>query len=156
MTGSTQAVTYTSPGPIRMPPGSYLEPVEELPSDSDPEEYGDFRDIESVSDIVLSNIEEEEEDDDDDEGQGSLRERDPIFERIKETLSKTQRSESAGSILSSESNVSDGPQVQISEHYTSLPYGIQPKATYEHSGLHADIMGGESFVCPKVTPCQMM
>lgn len=96
----------------------------------------------SMSDAALSNIEEE---DFYDEGEGgSMREKDPVFEKIKETLSKSQqRSESVASILSSISDESDGPHVQISEHYTSVPYGIQPRATYEHSSVHADIMGGK-------------
>ncbi|XP_053378340.1 uncharacterized protein LOC123529192 isoform X8 [Mercenaria mercenaria] len=140
MTGSTQTFPYTSPGPIRLPPGN-LETVEEMPGDSDLEdERSDMSD--SLSDMALSNIEEEGEDYDDEGEEGSMRERDPVFEKIKETLSKShQRSESAVSMLSSISDESDGPHVQISEHYTSVPYGIQPRATYEHSSLHADIMG---------------
>jgi len=132
------AVSYSSPGPLRLPPG-HLEPVDELSGDSDMDDTEDA----SMSDLGLSNIEEEEEDDDAEEASSSIRERDPVFEKIKETLSKTiERTESRASDLSSVSDVSDSPHVQISQHYTSVPYGIQPRATYEHSSLHADIMGG--------------
>ncbi|KAH3816567.1 hypothetical protein DPMN_118085, partial [Dreissena polymorpha] len=130
---------FSSPGPIRLPPGN-LEPVEEIPGDSD---FDDSEHSQTISDISLSSIEEEEDFEQEFENEeGSIREKDPVFEKIKETLSKTlDRTESCVSDLSSVSNISDGPQVQISQHYTSLPYGIQPRATYEHSSLQADIMG---------------
>ena len=136
MTGETQTYPYVSPGPIKLPPGT-LEPVEELPGDSEYEDDGSQA-SDSVSDVALSNLDEEDE-----EGEGSFRERDPVFEKIKESLSKTHRSDSVVSEISTISNSSDGPHVQISDQYTSIPYGIQPKATYEHSSMHADIMGGK-------------
>ena len=153
MTGETQTYPYVSPGPIKLPPGS-LTPVEELPGDSDLDDDGSQA-FDSQSDVPLSNIEE---DDDDGEEEGTLRERDAVFEKIKESLSKTHRSDSV-SALSTISDVSDGPHVQISDQYTSIPYGIQPKATYEHSSMHADIMGGKIYLditldkelfCPKI------
>ena len=140
MTGETQTYPYVSPGPIKLPPGS-LTPVEELPGDSDLDDDGSQA-FDSQSDVLLSNIEE---DDDDGEEEGTLRERDAVFEKIKESLSKTHRSDSV-SALSTISDVSDGPHVQISDQYTSIPYGIQPKATYEHSSMHADIMGGKIYL----------
>ena len=141
MTGETQKFPYVSPGPIKLPPGS-LEPVEEHPGDSDLDDDGSQA-YDSLSDAPLSNLDEDEEED-----EGTLRERDSVFEKIKESLSKTQRSDSV-SELSTISDSSDGPHVQISDHYTSIPYGIQPKATYEHSSMHADIMGGE--ICTFLT-----
>ncbi|KAL4225908.1 hypothetical protein ACF0H5_013896 [Mactra antiquata] len=99
-----------------------------------------------MSEQALSYIDEEDEFADDQDDGESLREKDPVFEKIKETLSKSQqRSESAVSMLTSDSDESDSPHVQISQHYTSIPYGIQPRATYEHSSQHADIMGVSSF-----------
>ncbi|XP_052781074.1 uncharacterized protein LOC128217749 isoform X5 [Mya arenaria] len=131
-------IPFSNQGPIKLPPGS-LEPVDELSGDSDLE---DSVDLDTPSDRGLSNIEEEDEDDLEDREEGSIRERDTVFEKIKETLSKTiERTDSRVSDLSSVSDTSDSPHVQISQHYTSVPYGIQPRATYEHSSLHADIMG---------------
>lgn len=134
----THPMPFT-PGPVKLPPG-HLEPVEELPGDSDLEnEKSDG----TETDTQLSNVDEEEDNADDEVEESSIRERDPVFEKIKETISKTQRSGSVVSDLSYSSDVSDSPQVQTSQHYTSVPYGIQPRATYEHSSLHADIMGGK-------------
>ena len=146
MTGETHTYPYVSPGPMKLPPGS-LEPVEELPGDSEFEDDGS-QDVDSCSEIPLSDIEE------DGEEEGFLRERDAVFEKIKESLSKTQRSDSDLSAISSVSDSSDGPHVQISEHYTSVPYGIQPKATYEHSSIHGDIMGGRNLCenCKYINP----
>lgn len=141
MTSLTQPIAQFSAVPVKLPPG-HLEPVEELPGDSD------LEDEESESSGPASNAGHSDIEDGDNEYEAgaeedSLRERDPVFEKIKETVSKTQRSGSLTSDLSFISDTSDSPQVQTSQHYSSVPYGIQPRATYEHSSLHADIMGGE-------------
>ena len=121
---------------MKLPPGS-LEPVEEHPGDSELEDDGS-QDLDSCSEVPLSDLDENEEDGD------VLRGQDTVFEKIKESLSKTQRSDSVVSAITSVSDTSDSPHVQISEHYTSVPYGIQPRATYEHSSTHGDIMGGKN------------
>ena len=139
MTGETQTYPYVSPGPMKLPPGS-LEPVEEHPGDSEYEDDAS-QDLDACSEIPLSDLEDNGEEGDG----GELRGHDTVFEKIKESLSKTQRSDSVASAVTSVSDSSDGPHVQISEHYTSVPYGIQPRATYEHSSIHGDIMGGKEL-----------
>ncbi|XP_033746435.1 uncharacterized protein LOC117331705 isoform X2 [Pecten maximus] len=67
---------------------------------------------------------------------------DPVFEKIKEKVEKSlERTDSATSLSSAGTDESDGKQILISEHYTSIPFGIQPRATYEHGKKNADIMG---------------
>lgn len=69
---------------------------------------------------------------------------DPIFEEIKEKVEKAiHRTESVTSMSSSTTDESDSKQILISEHYTNIPFGIQPRATYEHGQKNADIMGCE-------------
>ena len=141
MASTTQSI-HMSTGPIPLSPG-HLEPVEELPGDSDIDD--DNTDVgDNGSENLLSDIEDNIDDDDQgDREEGSFCERDPVFEKIKETISKTQRSGSLVSDISFSSDVSDSPQVQTSQLYASVPYGIQPRSTYEHSSQHADIMGGK-------------
>ncbi|XP_021350983.1 uncharacterized protein LOC110448841 isoform X2 [Mizuhopecten yessoensis] len=67
---------------------------------------------------------------------------DPIFEKIKEKVEKSlERTESVTSLSSAGTDESDGKQILISEQYTNIPFGIQPRATYEHGKKNADIMG---------------
>ena len=75
--------------------------------------------------------------DDENEGGDDM---DPIFEDIKDAISRRQ---SQFSLSSSQSVVSDdGPQVRVSDQFLSIPFGIQPRASYEHGKKSSDIMGG--------------
>ena len=69
---------------------------------------------------------------------------DTIFEEIKDAINRRQslskNSSSGRSVVSD-----DGPQVRISDQYVSVPFGLQPRASYEHGKRSSDIMGGEWF-----------
>ncbi|KAK3608331.1 hypothetical protein CHS0354_030785 [Potamilus streckersoni] len=125
-------------------PGDPLQLVIDIPgaeeSDADSQDLGSeasdsYDDLSSLSEIG-------EEDEEGSENEFRVRP-DPVFEKIKESLSRTQKkSESALSVASDVSDGSgEGPLVQISEQYSSIPYGIQPRATYEHAKTNSDIMG---------------
>ncbi|XP_069101506.1 uncharacterized protein [Argopecten irradians] len=94
-------------------------------------------------DLEKGNDADAEEDDNEDEDKTLIDDHeDPIFEKIKEKVEKTlERTESVTSLSSAGTDESDGKQILISEHYTSIPFGIQPRATYEHGKKNADIMG---------------
>ncbi|KAK7499549.1 hypothetical protein BaRGS_00009201 [Batillaria attramentaria] len=64
---------------------------------------------------------------------------DPVFEEIKRKLSHSGGN-SQGS-MSSDQASEGGANVRISEQYTNIPYGIQPRDTYEHGKKSSDIMG---------------
>lgn len=66
---------------------------------------------------------------------------DEIFEQIKDSVSQKQDGSRVDSSSRSGSET-DSPQVKISDDYQSVPYGIQPRATYEHGKRSTDIMGG--------------
>ena len=68
---------------------------------------------------------------------------DPVLERIKFDISKNlQREDSVSSVSSANGEeVEQEQHVKQSDHYTLVPYGIQPKATYTHGKKNADIMG---------------
>ncbi|XP_048253112.1 uncharacterized protein LOC124133882 isoform X3 [Haliotis rufescens] len=67
---------------------------------------------------------------------------DEVFEEIKESISRNlERKDSSVSHLSLSSSNSEGQVVKISDNFTSIPYGIQPRATYEHGKKSSDIMG---------------
>lgn len=69
---------------------------------------------------------------------------DEVFEEIKESISRNlERKDSSVSHLSLSSSNTEGQVVKISDNFTSIPYGIQPRATYEHGKKSSDIMGGE-------------
>ena len=48
----------------------------------------------------------------------------------------------SSSTLLSEATSTDY-NAHLSENYTSVPYGFQPKATYTHAKSNTDIMGGQ-------------
>ncbi|XP_025106269.1 uncharacterized protein LOC112571485 isoform X6 [Pomacea canaliculata] len=63
---------------------------------------------------------------------------DPVFEEIKHCLYK---SDSAKSKTSSEHNSEESVTYNISDYFTNVPYGLQPRDTYEHDKKNTDIMG---------------
>lgn len=71
---------------------------------------------------------------------------DPVFEEIKHCLYK---SDSAKSKTSSEHNSEESVTYNISDYFTNVPYGLQPRDTYEHDKKNTDIMGGKKFVLPQ-------
>ncbi|XP_060076269.1 uncharacterized protein LOC132555908 [Ylistrum balloti] len=104
----------------------------------------EFEEILREIDKEKGNEADAEEDDNDDDDEKTLIDdhEDPVFEKIKEKVEKTlERTESSSSLSSAATDESDGKQILISEHYTSIPFGIQPRATYEHGKKNADIMG---------------
>ena len=57
--------------------------------------------------------------------------------------SDTDQSDGDGSqSQSSRESLVSATSARISENYTSIPYGIQQRATYEHGKAESDIMGG--------------
>ncbi|XP_076448164.1 uncharacterized protein LOC143284909 isoform X2 [Babylonia areolata] len=69
---------------------------------------------------------------------------DPVFEEIKKSLSKMDRNGSKGqrsSISSGGSSEGDGSYSRVSDHFTNIPFGIQPRDAYEHGKKDTDIMG---------------
>ncbi|KAH9503741.1 hypothetical protein Btru_066529 [Bulinus truncatus] len=63
---------------------------------------------------------------------------DNIFNEIKEYIIKRR------SASRSENSVADSdsiPHVKTSSHFSSIPFGIIPKASYEHGNMCSDIMG---------------
>ena len=72
-------------------------------------------------------------------------EHDAVFENIKESLSKIDDGHPSSHSLSSTGSNGDNETVHMSEHFTNVPYGIQPRDTYEHGKNCADIMGGNCF-----------
>lgn len=67
---------------------------------------------------------------------------DNVLQQIKDTIQK-QGSRVGGSSRSG--SVTDSPQVKTSDDYQSVPYGIQPRATYEHGRRSMEIMGGNFY-----------
>ncbi|KAK6176305.1 hypothetical protein SNE40_014612 [Patella caerulea] len=65
---------------------------------------------------------------------------DHVFNRIQTTIENNlKKRNSTLSLLSS--TTSDEETVQISDHYTSVPFDIQPRATYDHGRKNTDIIG---------------
>ena len=71
---------------------------------------------------------------------------DPVLEEIKRSLSKLEKGShnksSTASLNSAGTSEEDGSLVIISDNYTNIPYGIQPRDVYEHGTKSTDIMGG--------------
>ncbi|XP_012943336.1 uncharacterized protein LOC101848406 [Aplysia californica] len=74
------------------------------------------------------------------EGDTAAEDHDPIFEEIKDAIARRQ-SQSKSSSSNRSVTSDDTPQVRISDQYVSIPYGIQPRASYEHGKRSSDIMG---------------
>lgn len=112
----------------------------------------DIQEVEGESSIDSSfDADDENGDDDFDDADSdildtdSLTRDDPIFEQIKQSVSKTlQRADSLTSVYTTTSVGSVAPKLKTAETFTSIPYGFQPKAAYEHGKKSADIMGGKS------------
>ncbi|XP_052677418.1 uncharacterized protein LOC128158574 isoform X6 [Crassostrea angulata] len=72
---------------------------------------------------------------------------DPMLEKIKGQIAKNLRKEESdtSSEISSRTDESAEQEAELnihySEHFTSVPYGVLPKATYTHGRKNADIMG---------------
>eukprot|EP00105_Crassostrea_gigas_P039297 XP_019923445.1 PREDICTED: uncharacterized protein LOC105329771 isoform X14 [Crassostrea gigas] len=72
---------------------------------------------------------------------------DPMLEKIKGQIAKNLRKEESdtSSEISSRTDESTEQEAELnihySEHFTSVPYGVLPKATYTHGRKNADIMG---------------
>ena len=68
---------------------------------------------------------------------------DPQLNRIKVKISKgLEKAESVSSIVSEESEGESNPV--LSENFTTIAYGLQPRSTYEHGKKNTDIMGCKS------------
>lgn len=74
---------------------------------------------------------------------------DPMLEKIKGQIAKNLRKEESdtSSEISSRTDGSTEQEAELnihySEHFTSVPYGVLPKATYTHGRKNADIMGSK-------------
>ncbi|XP_061195425.1 uncharacterized protein LOC133203675 isoform X2 [Saccostrea echinata] len=70
---------------------------------------------------------------------------DPMLDKIKGEIAKNLRREESETSESSSRTEDDTEQEELnihySEHFTSVPYGVLPKATYTHGRKNADIMG---------------
>lgn len=71
---------------------------------------------------------------------------DPMLDKIKGEIAKDlRRQESESSETSSRTEDSRDQEAELnihySEHFTSVPYGVLPRATYSHGRKNADIMG---------------
>ncbi|ESO89998.1 hypothetical protein LOTGIDRAFT_164698 [Lottia gigantea] len=64
---------------------------------------------------------------------------DPIFNQITENIKyNLEKRNSSSSILSC---ATEEEILQISDHYTNIPYDIQPRASYDHGQKNTDIIG---------------
>jgi hypothetical protein len=78
---------------------------------------------------------------------------DKVFEEIRRSLSKmgegSSRSKRSTHSIDSGSTVDEEEEtLRTSSHFTNVPYGIQPRDTYEHDKKSNDIMGGKFCFCP--------
>ncbi|XP_046571416.1 uncharacterized protein LOC124279617 [Haliotis rubra] len=107
------------------------------------DEVDDQSILDFVDDLSMGKYDADEDSDYDiDTGMDRHADVDEVFEEIKETISRNlERKNSAVSNLSLSSSSSEGQVVKISDNFTSIPYGIQPRATYEHGKKSSDIMG---------------
>ncbi|XP_052095499.1 uncharacterized protein LOC127730555 isoform X8 [Mytilus californianus] len=65
---------------------------------------------------------------------------DPELNKIKVQISESlEKAESVSSIVSEESEEESNPV--LSENFTTVTYGLQPRSTYEHGKKNTDIMG---------------
>ncbi|KAL5018590.1 hypothetical protein ScPMuIL_004312 [Solemya velum] len=95
----------------------------------------DIQEVEGESSIDSSfDADDENGDDDFDDADSdildtdSLTRDDPIFEQIKQSVSKTlQRADSLTSVYTTTSVGSVAPKLKTAETFTSIPYGFQPK-----------------------------
>ena len=71
---------------------------------------------------------------------------DPVIEEIKKSLSKLEKANqdksSTTSLSSAGASEEGGFFLRISENFTSVPFGLQPRDVYEHGKKSTDIMGG--------------
>lgn len=68
---------------------------------------------------------------------------DPVFEEIKNSLNRAEEGRGRTASVSSQgASDEDSPFGKVSEQYTNIPYGIQPRDTFEHGRTQPDIMGG--------------
>lgn len=69
---------------------------------------------------------------------------DPVLNKIKVKISRSlEKAETASTVSSEESQEETSPVV--SENFTTISYGLQPRLTYEHGKKNTDIMGCKSF-----------
>ncbi|XP_070192502.1 uncharacterized protein [Littorina saxatilis] len=67
---------------------------------------------------------------------------DPVFEEIKNSLNRAEEGRGRTASVSSQgASDEDSPFGKVSEQYTNIPYGIQPRDTFEHGRTQPDIMG---------------
>lgn len=67
---------------------------------------------------------------------------DPQLNKIKVKISKSlEKAETASTVSSEESQ--EETNLVVSENFTTIPYGLQPRLTYEHGKKNTDMMGCE-------------
>lgn len=77
---------------------------------------------------------------------------DAVFEKIQDTISKSLgKSESSLSLASGGTEEGEEVVVQMSDNFSMVPYGIQPRNAYKHASTNSNIMGGKSFYIAKKT-----
>lgn len=71
---------------------------------------------------------------------------DPVIEEIKKSLSKLEKANqdksSTTSLSSAGASEEGGFFMRVSENFTNIPFGLQPRDVYEHGKKSTDIMGG--------------
>lgn len=89
--------------------------------------------------------------DDEEMGSDGDEDFDPVFEEIKRSLSKLEKANqdksSTASLSSAGASEEDGSLMRVSENYTNIPFGLQPRDVYEHGKKSTDIMGGTVVSC---------